>query len=382
VNNEQLTSLGETLRRDLQALLTKYTTCWLHEEPLGQADIQPLHALQADLANLAHVVYDFAGLQAWLTSGFVPADLALSNNPVASMPGEAATVEADQFAFEKHNAPRGDVTNENRVGQDSTPAHTHPPPPTAHSPAIGEGWEAKTSSEKQSIQKNLRASDATTVERSESRPLAVDVFPPQPLNEAPPSVQGLEAFARRLESEPDAPAEASESAGRVAVTPHTRSPRDHGLAASVSRPIRPPEAVSGHSGVQDLEVVGLSQTSDHRSIFPSGAVEMPPAMNPTGLTTEPASRPASGAVPTTRSTPPSSSTAPWVIVEKFARVQAGVTPDKPLKRGLAIEWPDEDTAARNYVSPAEPPAGQFDMAEVLEALARSVEQEYKRFYGT
>jgi hypothetical protein len=154
VNIEELTSLGETLRRDFQALLTEYTANWLDEEPLGQADIQPLHALQTDLAKLAHVVYDVSGLQAWLTSGFVPADLPLLNNPGASMPDEAASVEADWFANdEKHNAQRDGATNENRVGQDSTRAHTHPSPPTAPSPAIGEGRRTKTISEKQFDQK-------------------------------------------------------------------------------------------------------------------------------------------------------------------------------------------------------------------------------------
>jgi len=67
------------------------------------------------------------------------------------------------------------------------------------------------------------------------------------------------------------------------------------------------------------------------------------------------------------------------ISEPEGKSGGSASPDTPFNQGMEAGWPASEATAGSDLSPVEPPA---DLAEILEALARSLEQEYKRYYGS
>lgn len=87
MKNEELAALGETIRRDFQE------TGWFADDYLTAEDLSEFWAIEAEVHQIFHISYEFAALEAWLTSGFVPADLAgLNHRAVETATEESAAV--------------------------------------------------------------------------------------------------------------------------------------------------------------------------------------------------------------------------------------------------------------------------------------------------
>jgi hypothetical protein len=76
VTNEELAALGATLRQEFRALTENNTTGWLDTSSWSAKDLSAFWDLEAEAYRVFQSGYEFAALEAWLTSGYVPADLA------------------------------------------------------------------------------------------------------------------------------------------------------------------------------------------------------------------------------------------------------------------------------------------------------------------
>lgn len=83
MKDEKLTALGETLRQEFQQLLRSCSVNCLDSDYTITAEVQTLHLLEADIDRIARASSEFTVIEEIMTSGFFPADLALDSTKAA-----------------------------------------------------------------------------------------------------------------------------------------------------------------------------------------------------------------------------------------------------------------------------------------------------------
>lgn len=409
---KDLAALGEDLRRDFEAWLDAQRSRWLHGGDGELDDLAAVHVLAADAAALLATCYEAAALEAWLTAGYLPADLGAFDEQATAMAlaasGTDAVPRAPDLLEQQATAPASRSLSERPISPAAPPPLSPAAPPlslrgaTGASSSAGQGAGAQPASSGFQRLKGLHEL-ATHVQTRDLTPA-----PPEPAPEAaaaPGPRMGMQAMpAPAVDARAVADPQSGWPANAVRVSGDEPSParepgaldqlRVHAWVARASRHAAATASTdaagsagtgigSAQSGASDAAAPGAS-LEDLQARFEPLMERSPEAAGDPDAWTGPARSARSS--PSPRSGP---SAAP----------RSGQGPGWP-DGGLAAGKPEAFEPARIAASQAEPASGPVpgmepasvvaaaaaallpsDLDAIVDAIADGLERDFRRLYG-
>ena len=214
-----LVALGETLKHEFQSLIEKYTTGWFADDYLTAADLEELYTIELEVDRGSQVCAEFLQLERSLTSGFIPAQLAVCDRNAQAEEPEQKAAESSWFSRVRGDGETGLGAIPTVTEKFDSAVQPDPTVQTQSSPAFFEQkGQAQSNPHREDprlglsnrLNQSIRKTETTDAKPTLTPRSAVSssaarlpLAPPKgrsPQTSHPP-IQGLQELARFLESE-------------------------------------------------------------------------------------------------------------------------------------------------------------------------------------